>query len=375
MKTFSQGKSINPQWHPDGRRVYFVSDYNGASNVYLVDLESGALSQITNIDSGVSGITGLSPAISSAIDSRLLALSAYENGCVPHLRDRWAERLASAPMEVALPARLLVATLPPVERQPIIIDILSDAKTGLPGTTGDVEPYKASLSLDGVSQPYVSAGIDRFGGVVGGGIAFSFSDMLGNHTLYAQVERRHLWRRRERSGAQHRRSACLHQSLQALELGLCRRTVALRRRQGMPSVPNIEHVIVDGASKDHTLDIVHQFPHIKTIISERDNGLYDAMNKGIRHATGDIIGILNSDDFYVSPTVISEVVQKMIADQSESLYADLVFVNRKNTDIIFRYWHAGKYKTSHFLYGWMPPHPTFFVYRDLYNNMECLKHN
>ncbi|HXR80776.1 MAG TPA: glycosyltransferase, partial [Saprospiraceae bacterium] len=92
--------------------------------------------------------------------------------------------------------------------------------------------------------------------------------------------------------------------------------------------PNIEHVIIDGASKDNTIDIVRQFPNIKTIISERDNGLYDAMNKGIRHSKGDIIGILNSDDFYVSPAVISEVVQKMLGDHTEALYADLVFVNR-----------------------------------------------
>ena len=137
--------------------------------------------------------------------------------------------------------------------------------------------------------------------------------------------------------------------------------------------PNIEHVIIDGASKDNTIDIVRQFPNIKTIISERDNGLYDAMNKGIRHSKGDIIGILNSDDFYVSPTVISEVVQKMTGDHAEALYADLVFVNRKNTDLVFRYWHAGKFKPSHFLYGWMPPHPTFFVYRDLYDQLGVFK--
>jgi len=137
--------------------------------------------------------------------------------------------------------------------------------------------------------------------------------------------------------------------------------------------PNIEHVIIDGASKDNTIDIVRQFPNIKTIISERDNGLYDAMNKGIRHSKGDIIGILNSDDFYVSPTVISEVVQKMTGDHAEALYADLVFVNRKNTDLVFRYWHAGKFKPSHFLYGWMPPHPTFFVFRDLYDQLGVFK--
>ena len=80
VSTFDQGKSINPQWPPDSRRLFFVSDQNGISNVYRVNLQSGAIAQVTNVDSGISGITALSPAISSAIDSRTLALSAYEDG-------------------------------------------------------------------------------------------------------------------------------------------------------------------------------------------------------------------------------------------------------------------------------------------------------
>ena len=79
ISTFAQGKNINPQWAPDSRNLFFVSDQSGISNIYRVNCQSGALAQVTNIDSGISGITALSPAISSAIDARTLAVSAYEN--------------------------------------------------------------------------------------------------------------------------------------------------------------------------------------------------------------------------------------------------------------------------------------------------------
>ena len=188
LRTFAEGKNINPQWHPDSRRLYFVSDQSGISNVYSVDVQSGALAQITNVDSGVSGITALSPAISSAIDSRTLAISAYEEGAHHIYLLETAEQLAGKPVETTSnTSRLQAASLPPVQREAVIARILNDPTTGLPSTTGEVEPYKAGLTLDGVSQPYVSAGVSRFGGAVGGGIAFGFSDMLGNHNLFAQV--------------------------------------------------------------------------------------------------------------------------------------------------------------------------------------------
>jgi Tol biopolymer transport system component len=186
LATFGQGKSINPQWSPDSRRLFFVSDQNGISNVYSVDVQSGALTQITNVDSGVSGITALSPAISAAIDARALAISAYEEGNQHIYVLETAEQLAGTPVGSAV-ARLQAASLPPLQRESGVARILSDPATGLPSSTGDVEPYKAGLSLDAVGQPYISAGVDRFGGTVGGGIAFSFSDMLGNHNLFAQV--------------------------------------------------------------------------------------------------------------------------------------------------------------------------------------------
>ena len=128
----------------------------------------------------------------------------------------------------------------------------------------------------------------------------------------------------------------------------------------------IEHIIVDGGSTDDTLSIVSQFPHVARVISEKDNGIYDAMNKGLRVCTGEIIGLLNSDDFYVSTTDIRQVVEKLITDQTDSLYGDLVYVHPEETRKVKRTWIAGKFHPRKFLYGWMPPHPTFFVRRKIY---------
>ena len=186
LSTFAQGKSINPQWAPDSRNLYFVSDQNGISNIYRIEVQSGALSQVTNIDSGISGITGLSPAISSAIDSRTLAVSAYEDNSHHIYIIDSPQQLAGTPITSTV-ARLQAATLPPLERESMVARLLNDPSTGLPAAAAEVEPYKAGLSLDTVSQPYISAGINRFGGMVGGGISFNFSDMLGNHNLYTQI--------------------------------------------------------------------------------------------------------------------------------------------------------------------------------------------
>jgi glycosyltransferase len=130
--------------------------------------------------------------------------------------------------------------------------------------------------------------------------------------------------------------------------------------------PDIEHIVIDGLSTDETVAVAKQFPHIFKIVSEKDNGLYDAMNKGIRHCTGDIIGIINSDDYLNSPTVIGEVVAKMEAERTDALYADLVYVHRTRTEVVLRSWYTGKFKPYKFLFGWMPPHPTFFVRRSVY---------
>lgn len=130
--------------------------------------------------------------------------------------------------------------------------------------------------------------------------------------------------------------------------------------------PDIEHLIIDGVSKDATLSIVAEYPHVARVICEPDKGLYDAMNKGVNVATGEIIGILNSDDFYPHPQVISRVVALMEKTGADALYADLDYVDAENTDTIVRSWKSQPYRQRLFQQGWMPPHPTFFVRRGVY---------
>jgi len=130
--------------------------------------------------------------------------------------------------------------------------------------------------------------------------------------------------------------------------------------------PDIEHLIIDGVSKDATLAIVAEYPHVARVICEPDKGLYDAMNKGVQAASGEVIGILNSDDFYPHPQVISRVVALMEKTGADALYADLDYVDAENTDVIVRSWKSQPYHQRLFQQGWMPPHPTFFVRRGVY---------
>lgn len=133
--------------------------------------------------------------------------------------------------------------------------------------------------------------------------------------------------------------------------------------------PDIEYIILDGASNDETMNIVNQYQdYIAIIKSETDNGMYDALNKGIKLASGDIIAILNSDDIYCDKKVISDVVNLFESSNSDAVYADLVYVKRDNLKHVIRYWRSGKYKRGKFLRGWMPPHPTFFVKKWVYND-------
>ncbi len=130
--------------------------------------------------------------------------------------------------------------------------------------------------------------------------------------------------------------------------------------------PHVEHIIVDGASKDDTMEIVRSFPHVRKVKSEPDHGIYDAMNKGIRMATGDVIGILNSDDFYTHPQVLSHVAAQLERTGADLLYADLQYVQAMQPERVIRHWKAGPYRHGNFLRGWMPPHPTLFVRRQVY---------
>lgn len=136
------------------------------------------------------------------------------------------------------------------------------------------------------------------------------------------------------------------------------------------SYPDIEYIIIDGKSKDSTMEIVNKYrDKIGVIVSERDKGIYDAMNKGVALSTGDVVGILNSDDFYADEHVIRDVVNKFRETECDALYADLVYVNRGQEDQIIRVWSAGEYRPGRFLKGWMPPHPTFFVKKSLYDRL------
>ena len=129
---------------------------------------------------------------------------------------------------------------------------------------------------------------------------------------------------------------------------------------------NIEYIIIDGGSTDNTLSIIEKYKEsISTIISEPDKGIYDAMNKGVQNATGDLVGILNSDDIYADNKVVSNIVEAI--GNKDSIYADLVYVDRDNTDKVTRYWKSGKYRKGIFKKGWMPPHPTFFIKKSCYD--------
>ena len=130
---------------------------------------------------------------------------------------------------------------------------------------------------------------------------------------------------------------------------------------------NIEYIIVDGASTDDTVSIVHSYKDkITKFVSEKDKGLYDALNKGISMATGDVVGILHSDDFYTNHHVIQNVVNAFKTGNADAVYADLFYVDKDDTHKIHRKWKSGHYKHGMFRHGWMPPHPTFFVKREIY---------
>ena len=137
---------------------------------------------------------------------------------------------------------------------------------------------------------------------------------------------------------------------------------------------NIEYIIVDGASTDGTVEIVKSYgDKISNFVSEKDNGLYDAMNKGIALATGDIVGILNSDDFYIDNKVIEKVVKEFEEKQVDSVYADLVFVKPDNLDKVVRYYDSGRCKPEKFQYALYPAHPTFFVKKLVYDKYGVFK--
>jgi len=190
LPTFPRGKSINPQWAPGSRSLYFLSDATGVTDVYAIDVDSKEMRRLTHLDAGVSGITALSPALSAAVDANRIAFTGYEEGRIGIYFIESREALSGGPVESTVAEDIpAAALLPPAMRtNELVSAALADATTGLPAAVAEPAPYRARLGLNAVSQPYVSAGYGPYGGMFGGGIAFSFGDMLGNHNLYAAVD-------------------------------------------------------------------------------------------------------------------------------------------------------------------------------------------
>lgn len=137
---------------------------------------------------------------------------------------------------------------------------------------------------------------------------------------------------------------------------------------------NIEYIVVDGNSKDDTVAIIKNNLHIiNKWTSEPDRGLYDAMNKGIKMATGDIVGIINSDDFYHRSNSISKIVKAFSISGKDSVYADVIFVDPSNLDKTVRYYSSKRFALSKFRKGIMPAHPTFFTYRENFEKFGYYK--
>lgn len=130
---------------------------------------------------------------------------------------------------------------------------------------------------------------------------------------------------------------------------------------------NIEHIIVDGNSQDNTLEIIQNITNrVTKIISEPDKGIYDAMNKGIDLVTGDIVGILNSDDFYSSDDIISDIIDVFQRTNCDAIYGDLEYIDANDSNKTIRHWKSKAYTKGLFKRGWHPAHPTFFVKKEIY---------
>ncbi len=137
---------------------------------------------------------------------------------------------------------------------------------------------------------------------------------------------------------------------------------------------NIEYIVVDGQSKDSTLDIVRNAGNVVTRwISEPDHGIYDAMNKAIRLATGDVVGIINSDDFYATPQILSSVADAFSDPSVDAVFGDLVVVDPQNLGKVVRRYSSARWNPEKFAWGFMPAHPTFFVRRKFYEEIGLFK--
>jgi glycosyltransferase len=141
-------------------------------------------------------------------------------------------------------------------------------------------------------------------------------------------------------------------------------TIASIRRQ---KLEGFEHIIIDGGSKDRSMEIIKKYG-LKNgfILSAKDNGIYDALNKGIRLSSGDIIGFLHSGDYYTNERVLQRVAEIFEKQDVDSCYGDLFYVSKKNPRRVIRYWRSSVFQKGKFRKGWMPAHPTFFVKKKVF---------
>jgi len=135
------------------------------------------------------------------------------------------------------------------------------------------------------------------------------------------------------------------------------------------SYSDVEYIIVDGGSTDGTIEQIREFKNgISTFISQKDLGIYDAMNKGIAMATGDVIGVLNADDFFSDEHVLEKIVRTFQTSDCDVVYGDLFYVKRNDTGRVVRKWAGQPYDGRLFSYGWMPAHPTFYARKELFEH-------
>ena len=182
----TDGATSNPQWSPDGSALYFISTRNGIPNLYRVTLATAELAQLTNVATGLSGITGTSPTMSIAAQRGVAAFSVYESGKY----DIYTMDVAGRGVALAPATMTPAAALPPIERKSNeVATALADATSGLPPAAPfEAKPYSPALSLEGFGQPFVAMGVDRFGASFGGGVSLYFADMLHNHQLATAVQ-------------------------------------------------------------------------------------------------------------------------------------------------------------------------------------------
>jgi Tol biopolymer transport system component len=186
---FDGAKHINPQWAPDSKSLYFLSDPNGITNIYRIDLDNQEIFQVTNLYLGVSGIMAISPALSIAQESGRLVYCVFENENYNIYSIDSAENLVGGAPQLQF-EDIQPEVLPPREKpEGEVLELLRNPRFGLPQETSyTISEYKPKLKLDYISQPQLAIGVDRFGTFAGGGVALFFSDMLGYHSLVGMIQ-------------------------------------------------------------------------------------------------------------------------------------------------------------------------------------------